>query len=257
MDEQLRQRLKNLLLALADDKLILGHRNSDWTGLGPILEEDIAFSALAQDEMAHAQAIYEYIAKMTGDDDADRLAFGRTPGEFRCAHIVEVPDEFDWATALARQFFCAHFDLLRLSRFSQSNEPKLAALAKRLLAEERGHVEHADGWVIRLGRVKGESSARMQRALDALAPLASDLFESVEGEDELVAAGVYPRPDGDMFDQWADALKHVTDEAGLQLNPQRRASDNFAGRHGKHTQHLKPLLDEMCEVYRLEPDAAW
>src|SRR5688572_23358035 len=121
----LKQPLIDLLLALADDKLFLGHRNSDWTGLGPILEEDIAFSHMAQDEMAHAQAIYQFVGEMIGRS-ADDLAFGRTPEEYRCAHIVEVPDEFDWATALARKLFCDHFDLLRLNRLSQSSHKPLA-----------------------------------------------------------------------------------------------------------------------------------
>ena len=122
LPEQLKEPLTHLLLALADDKLMLGHRNSDWTGLGPILEEDIAFSHLAQDEIAHAQAIYEFIGNMIkpGAGGADELAFGRTPEEYRCAHIVEVPDEFDWATAMARKFYCDHFDLLRLNRLAES-----------------------------------------------------------------------------------------------------------------------------------------
>src|SRR5688572_21215415 len=125
----LKQPLVDLLLALADDKLMLGHRNSDWTGLGPILEEDIAFSHLAQDEMAHAQAIYEFVGTMVGKS-ADELAFGRPPEAYRCAHIVEVPDEFNWASAMARKFFCDHYDLLRLQRLSQSTLKPLADLSR-------------------------------------------------------------------------------------------------------------------------------
>ena len=118
-----------LLLAIADDKLMLGHRNSDWTGLGPILEEDIAFSALAQGDIAHAQALYEHVAKLTGSN-ADQIAFGRTPDAYRCAAIVETHDDFDWAYALARQFYCAHCDAVRFARLSESNDTTLAALAK-------------------------------------------------------------------------------------------------------------------------------
>ena len=93
--ENLKTPFADLILAIADDKLMLGHRNSDWTGLAPILEEDIAFSSLAQDEIAHASAFYELAATITGRS-ANEYAFGRTPQEFRCAWIVEVPDEFDW-----------------------------------------------------------------------------------------------------------------------------------------------------------------
>ena len=251
--------LAQLLLSIADDKLVLGTRNSDWTGLGPILEEDIAFSHLAQDEMAHAQALYEFIADMTGRK-ADDIALGRPPHEYRCATIVEVPDEFDWATAICRQFFCDHFDRVRFARLSHSNIKPLADLSRRIAAEEAVHLQHSDSWVQRLGAAGGESQQRMQKALDALAPHASMLWEPTEGEDALAAAGAYPRGvrgSGDNFNAWRDELLRLTDAAGLRLNLQPPSPAARGGRHGAHSQHLKPLLDEMGEVYRTEPGAAW
>ena len=92
--ENLKTPLVELLLSVADDKLMIGHRNSDWTGLGPILEEDIAFSSLAQDEIAHAQVLYGLASEIDGRS-ADSLAFGRGPDEYRCAQLVELPDDFD------------------------------------------------------------------------------------------------------------------------------------------------------------------
>lgn len=248
--------LTQLLLALADDKLFLGHRNSDWTGLGPILEEDIAFSSIAQDEIAHAQALYEYIGKQTGRN-ADAVAFGREEADYRCAHIVEASDEFNWAVALVRQFFCDHFDLLRLERLSNSSETALAALAKRLLAEEQVHVEHADSWIIRLGTGGSESHTRLQSALDNLAPNASGLFEPVEGQDELEASGIYPRSKQDMFSRWQNDIEQVLTKATLRTSVEPWSDSTPAGRCGKHSPAFKAMLDEMCEVYRLEPDAAW
>ncbi len=256
LSDNLKQPLADLLLAAADDKLMLGHRNSDWTGLGPILEEDIAFSSLAQDEIAHAQALYELIGSLM-DRTADQLAYGRSPEEYRCAQIVEVPDEFDWAVAIARQFFCDHFDQLRLGRLAQSSYKPLADLAKRLVAEERVHVEHVDAWVVRLGRGSDESKQRLQAALDQLSPMAPMLFEPVEMEDELVAANLYPQAEKDMFHACRDVLKHVAHQGGLELEQYQPNEGAQGGRHGHHSEHLKPLLDEMCEVYRLEPDAAW
>ena len=131
--ENLKAPLVELLLSVADDKLMLGHRNSDWTGLGPILEEDIAFSSLAQDEIAHAQILYELASEFDGRS-TDVLAFGRDPTQFRCAEIVELPDDFDWAFALCRQFFCDHYDALRLGRMARSSYAPLAAIAARLAA---------------------------------------------------------------------------------------------------------------------------
>ncbi|HWB20967.1 MAG TPA: 1,2-phenylacetyl-CoA epoxidase subunit PaaC [Phycisphaerales bacterium] len=255
---QLQNALVQLLFALADDKLLLGHRNSDWTGLGPILEEDIAFSHLAQDEIAHAQAIYEFIASMTAGN-ADDLAFNRTPAQFRSAHIVEVPDEFDWATAMARKFFCDHFDLLRLNRLAKSSNPDLAALASRIASEETLHVEHVDQWIVRLGRSTPEARKRLQRALDALAPLAVALWEPVENEQQLVTANLYPQSTDLSFESWAAKLQHVMKTANLKLTlpPRASALKSKAGRAGVHTSHLAPLLNEMCEVRRADPGAKW
>jgi ring-1,2-phenylacetyl-CoA epoxidase subunit PaaC len=248
----LRQPLVELLLAVADDKLILGHRNSDWTGLAPILEEDIAFSALAQDEMSHARALYELAAPLTGRS-ADQLAFGRRPEEYRCAALVEEPDEFDWAFAIGRQFLCDHLDLLRLERMGRSSYAPLGRLARRLAAEEQVHVEHADAWVARLGRGTGESKVRLEEAFRKLAASAPTLLEPAPGQELLAAPGVYPDAP-DLFDAWSAALRRVTGPAGVNLALRRPPP---GARRGRHTAHLAPLLDEMCEVFRLEPDAAW
>ena len=256
LQDNLKQPLTDLLLAVADDKLMLGHRNSDWTGLGPILEEDIAFSSMAQDEIAHAQALYEIVSPFVAKTP-DQLAYGRSPEEYRCAQIVEIPDEFDWAVAIARQFFCDHFDYLRLGRLAQSSYKPLADLAKRLVAEERVHVEHVDAWIVRLGRGGDESKQRLQAALDQLSPMAPMLFEPVDQEAELIGAGLYPQAEKDMFQAWRDVLQHVAHEGGLSLELSPPTEGVPGGRRGHHSEYLKPLLDEMCEVYRLEPDAAW
>jgi ring-1,2-phenylacetyl-CoA epoxidase subunit PaaC len=256
LPENLKEPLVELLLALADDKLVLGHRNSDWTGLAPILEEDIAFSSLAQDEIAHAQAVYELAATLT-DGSADDLAFGREPADFRCAAIVELPDDFDWAFAICRRFFCDRFDLVRLRRLASSSYKPLADLAARLAAEEQVHVEHADAWLQRLGSGTDESHDRMQAALRRLADVAGSLVEPAEGQSGLEATGVYPLGDTGAFEQWTRDLTAVTEAAGLTLAVDRLSPPTRGGRQGEHTEHLAPLLDEMREVYRLEPNAAW
>jgi len=248
--------LANLLLACADDKLMLGHRNSDWTGLAPILEEDIAFSSIAQDEMAHAQALYELAGTLLGKT-ADELAFGREPKAYRCARIVEVPDEFDWGTAIARQFFCDHFDRLRLARMAESSYKPLADLAKRLVAEEQVHVQHVDAWIHHLGGGNEDSNAHLQKSLDALSPLAPLLFEKTEGHDELVAEGLYPGVDLAMYDEWKNELERVARESNLTLALEAPEPDAADARRGGHSEHFEGLLDEMCEVYRIEPGAAW
>jgi ring-1,2-phenylacetyl-CoA epoxidase subunit PaaC len=256
LPDDLRQPLAQLLLSVADDKFLLGHRNADWTGLAPILEEDIAFSSLAQDELSHASVLYQMAAELLGTT-ADKLAFGRKPEEYRCAQMVELSDEFNWATALCRNFFCDHFDRIRLERLARSCYAPLAQLAARLAAEEQVHVEHTDAWVKRLGRGGEPARARMQDALDALAPLAPMLLEPTEGQDRLEAAGVYPRTEPGLFECWSAELQPVAGEAGLKLHLQPPAPGVVGGRRGRRGDAFGRLLDELTEVYHLEPEAAW
>lgn len=248
--------LTNLLLALADDKLLLGHRNSDWTGLAPILEEDIAFSALAQDEIAHAQAIYRFLSEITGKDE-NALAFGRAPEEYLCATIVELPDEFDWAVAIVRRFFCDHFDLLRLTRLARSSHKPLADLAQRIADEELVHVQHANEWIKRLGRGSEEARGRVQAALDKLAPLSASLFEPVDGQELLEESKIYLLLDQPMHQLYSRSVQDVLNAATLQAKLPQPDAAIKGGRRGNHTDAFTEMLDEMCEVYRIAPDAQW
>jgi ring-1,2-phenylacetyl-CoA epoxidase subunit PaaC len=254
--DELKRPLTELLLAVADDKLILGHRNSDWTGLGPILEEDIAFSALAQDDIAHAKALYEMAAELNGDD-ADRLTFGRKPEEYRCAEIVTVSDDFDWATALVRQFFCDHFERLRLARLAHSANRPLADLATKMAREEGLAIGHADQWIVRLCRASDESRARIVAGLDRMTPLTPTLFELTEGAELLEDASIYPTLDQGMFEHWEEMIVNVVEDAGVPIDLPHFDPTHRGGRRGKHGPHFAEMLDEMTEVYRVEPEAKW
>jgi ring-1,2-phenylacetyl-CoA epoxidase subunit PaaC len=253
---EIQQPLVELLLSVADDKFILGHRNADWTGLAPILEEDIAFSSLSQDEISHAIALYQIVAGLIGSTP-DKLAYGRKPEEYRCAALVELSDEFDWAVALARNFFCDHLDFLRLGRLAQSSYAPVAQLAGRLVAEEQVHVHHVDALLKRLGHGTSESHERMQNALNRLAPLAAGLLEPMPGIELLEAQGVYPRIEPGMFERWSDELKRAANESELKLDLQPPKPEEQGGRRGRHSATFASLLEELTEVYRLEPEAAW
>jgi ring-1,2-phenylacetyl-CoA epoxidase subunit PaaC len=256
LPDELKEPLVQLLLSVADDKFMLGHRNADWTGLAPILEEDIAFSALAQDELAHALALYQMAAGLRGAN-ADKLAYGRRPEEYRCAQLVEPSDDFNWATALVRNFFCDHFDIIRLNRIAQSAYTPLAQLGARLAAEEQIHVDHTDAWMLRLGRGGPEAHDRVQLALHEMAGAAPMLLEPTEGLEKLEIQGIYPPTSPSMFERWSEALSRVTRQAGLDLNLAPPPPNAIGGRRGRHSAAFGPLLDELTEVYRLEPEAAW
>ncbi len=259
--DNLRPALVRLLLSIADDKLILGHRNGDWTGLGPFLEEDIAFSNIAQDEIAHAQELYKLAAGLTspGDDvvvQANRLAYTRGAAERWHANLVELADDYDWALAIARQFFFDHFDGVRLPRLQQSCFAPLADLAAKMIQEVTFHKDHFDGWMVRLGQGTDESRARVQAAVDVLWPHAGGLFEPVAGQPDLAAAGLYPGDDRAQRAAWFQQVSAVLVEGGLVV-PAMIDAPPPAGRSGRHTAALAEVLSDLAEVYACEPDASW
>jgi ring-1,2-phenylacetyl-CoA epoxidase subunit PaaC len=152
------------LLEIADDELILGWRDSEWTGIAPFLEEDVAFSSIAQNEIGHARAIYELLARERGTT-ADELAFDRVPEDYRCARLVELR-LLDWEKTIARHYLYEQADAERLERLKQSDDPEVAGLAAKIDREESYHRLHAQMWFDRL-----KDEPRFTAALDELQPL--------------------------------------------------------------------------------------
>jgi ring-1,2-phenylacetyl-CoA epoxidase subunit PaaC len=153
------------LLEIADDELILGWRNSEWTGIAPFLEEDVAFSSIAQNEIGHARALYELVAEELGTT-ADELAFDRSPSEYRCSRFVQLRLVPDWARTVARHVLYEEADEGRLAALKASDDPTVAGLAAKIDREEAYHRLHARMWHERLA---GEP--RYVEALEELRPL--------------------------------------------------------------------------------------
>lgn len=242
-----------LLVALADDCVLQGHRDAEWTGLGPILEEDIAFSSMAQDELGHALVLYRMRHEHLGAVDPDDQAFLRDEPAWRNARLVELP-RGDFAFALARR---ALFDLAKAVQYDalrQSPVRELAVAATKLRQEKKYHLVHDRAFVVRLGRATAESRARMQEALDLAFPPALDLLEPSEGYEALAAAGLLPGADA-LRAVWLDAVRQLATDAGLRL-PETARGD-VGGRRGRHTEHLGPLLAAMQGMYRSDPEATW
>ena len=154
----------NELLALADDELILGWRDSEWTGIAPLLEEDVAFSSIAQNEIGHARALYELLARERGIT-ADELAFDRSPEAYRCSRLVELR-LLDWEKTVARQYLYEQADAKRLEQLMQSDDPEIAGLAAKIDREEAYHRMHAQMWFERL-----KDEPRFTAAIEELLPL--------------------------------------------------------------------------------------
>jgi ring-1,2-phenylacetyl-CoA epoxidase subunit PaaC len=206
------------LLALADDELILGWRISEWTGIAPFLEEDVAFSSIAQTEIGHARAWYELAAKELGTY-ADALAFDRDPDEYRCAPIVEARLVPDWAQTIARHWLYETADAIRIEALQASDDPDVAGLAGKIDREEAYHRMHADMWAERL-----RDEARFRTAVDELWPSALGLLEPGQRGRLCEVTGRDP----------VDAVER-----------------------GEHTEELRPLWEEMTMVRRSIPGAAW
>lgn len=254
MQDMLQDHDANLVLSLADDKLMLGHVQSDWTGLGPILEDDIAASSMAQDDMSHALVLYEYLGSRF-DLDPDVIAFEREPAEYRCCDMVTMPDEFDWAFSLVRRWLLSLLAAPILDRLGNSGDEALDERCRKLQAEQAVHVDYLDDWMRRLGTGSSESHQRMQDAIDALAPHAGMLLE-VPGRD-LAEDEDFCRGREELFNEWLAAVKATLDSAKLTADITLPAVDCIGGRRGEHAEHFVAQLTEMNEVRCTDPGAAW
>jgi ring-1,2-phenylacetyl-CoA epoxidase subunit PaaC len=242
----------NLLYRIADDELVIGHRNSEWTGHGPILEADIAFSSMAQDEIGHAQAYYRMLHEL-GQPDPDTLAFGRALRQFRSASLASLP-KGDWGFSVLRQFLYDAAETVRLTALAAGSLVPLAQMAAKIRGEEKYHFMHGRTWVLHLGDATGESHARMQAALDTLYPHALGLFEPTEFDMTLSQAGICPREE-DLQKEWASAVVPVLHAARLHIPD--NAAPLYGGRVGRHPAALRELLESMQSVFQLDPTAKW
>jgi ring-1,2-phenylacetyl-CoA epoxidase subunit PaaC len=246
--------IKEFLYKISDDQLIIGHRNSEWTGLGPILEEDIAFSSIAQDKIGQSQHIYEILHTL-GEQEPDITAFTREAKDFKCCRFVEYPiGEYDFS--LMRNFLFNHAEQARFDMLSSSSLEPLANLAKKYRGEVKYHVMHADLWVKQLGNANEESRARMQSALNECFNPALGIFEESEFADTLKGLMIF---DGEntLKEQWLKNISPVLEKASLKIPDKSDWNPELGGRKGYHTEYLQPMLDEMGAVFRLDPKAEW
>ena len=217
-----------LLVELADDELVLGWRNSEWTGIAPMLEEDVAFSSIAQNEIGHARALYQLAAEELGTT-ADALAFDREPDEYRSAPLVELRFVPDWARTIARHYLYEAADEVRLEALKGDADPEVAGLAAKIDREEAYHRMHAEMWIDRLQSTE-DGRRRLEEAVLELWPYALGVLD-----DEL-------RP---AFEE------QVRARLGLDLpavQPITRA---------QHSEELREVWDEMTKVRRLATGASW
>jgi ring-1,2-phenylacetyl-CoA epoxidase subunit PaaC len=238
-------------LHLADDTLILGHRNSEWTGHGPILEQDIAISNIALDLIGQARNFYQYAAQLSNTDGAhvteDSLAYLRDGWDFRNCLLVEQTNG-DWAKTILRQFFFSAHQVDLYGQLVAGSDATLAAIGAKAHKEALYHLRWSSEWVIRLGDGTEESHARMKKALDELWKFTGELYMPVDYE----SIG----PDLTRLQpKWEERVRDVFDEAGLSYpSPEWMQT---GGKEGRHTEHLGYILTEMQFLQRAYPGCEW
>jgi ring-1,2-phenylacetyl-CoA epoxidase subunit PaaC len=244
--------LDGLLLSIADDEFVIGFSDSEWTGIAPLLEEDVAMSSLSQDELGHAAALYGLLADATGTD-ADAIAYDREPGDYRHARLLD-HGRGDWAMTIARRYFYETADAVRLEALAESAWAPLAELVGKLQREERYHAMHIGAWFERLAGAQGEPRDRLLDGLETLGPDAGTVFTPLPDEPALIEAGVIARPMAELERDWRRRIAPVFQH--LDLPPLPPTSDPERGRTD-HGADFEWLHGEFTNVRRSDPGATW
>jgi ring-1,2-phenylacetyl-CoA epoxidase subunit PaaC len=243
------------LLRLADDRLIIGHRLSEWCGHGPIVEEDIALANIALDCIGQATNLLKLAGEVEGEGRSeDDLAYFREAIDFRNMIMTELP-KGDFAFTIARQFLFSAYNYLLLPKLSESKFEHLAAQVAKALKENQYHLRHSSEWMLRLGDGTEESHQRVQRALDDLWMYTGEMFEEDDLQQKLTEQGIAVNS-GDLKPEWKKMVSDVISQAKLKL-PDDDIYMISGGREGCHSEHLGHLLSEMQILARSFPGAKW
>jgi ring-1,2-phenylacetyl-CoA epoxidase subunit PaaC len=263
------------LLQLADNALILGHRISEWTGHGPILEQDIAITNTALDHLGQARSLYQYAAdtynQLSAEDKTDffaspvflntaqpvtedTLAYLRDAWDFRNVLLVEQPND-DWAYTIARSFMYDNYSVLLYTELQNSKDATIAAIAEKSLKEALYHRRWSSEWVIRLGDGTEESKAKMQTAINERWDYSGELFIASEADTAMLTAGEAPDL-SELRGKWIAQVSQVLSEATLEM-PSADSWMQQGGKEGNHSEHLGYILAEMQYMQRAYPGMEW
>jgi ring-1,2-phenylacetyl-CoA epoxidase subunit PaaC len=251
LDPTTRAAFTELLLTIADDELVIGFWDSEWTGIAPMLEEDVATSSIAQDEIGHARALYEMVADLT-EDDADRIAFGRDADAFGHATLLNHA-RGDWAFSVARRYLYETADAVRLAALARSSHQPLAALAGKMRREETYHLLHAEAWLRRLADAQPPAAERLADAIRTLWPDAADIFAPPGDEAALTSVGLLPEAMRDLHAAWDRSVRPVLEPITGPLPPVAPRADG----RSRRTDEFRWLHGQMTMVARSQEGASW
>jgi len=249
-----RDALSELLLTLADDEFVQGFLDSEWTGIAPMLEEDVAFSSLAQDEIGHARVFYELRAALSGEDP-DETAFGRPVDAYRHCRLLDHP-RTDWAFSIVRRYLYDTADAVRLVALADSSFRPLADVVAKVRREETYHLMHLDAWVRRLADRGGEARDRLEEALAILWPDALSMFAPLNGEETLIRERILAESMAKLAARQTERLKAVLGRLGITLPATTPEIAGGRTRSGP-SEGFRWLWGEFTSVHRLEAGATW
>jgi len=250
----MKQVLIDYTLHLADDSLILGQRNAEWCGHGPVLEQDIAITNISLDLIGQSRNFYQYAATLIGNDSTeDSLAYLRKEEEFKNCLLVEQP-KGDWAQTILRQFFFSQYQYLLFQQLQNGKDEQLAAIAEKSLKEVTYHLRWSSEWVIRLGDGTDESHQRMIKAIDELWKYADELFSATSYELQVASDGTGIDV-SKLKEQWMTKVKEIFSEATLPIPGKTFVQGG--GKEGRHTEHLAYILTELQYMQRTYPGCDW
>ena len=244
--------LGELLRSMADDEFVIGFSDSEWTGIAPLLEEDVAMSSLAQDELGHAAALYGLLGELTGTDP-DALAYDREPDDYRHCRLLD-HGRGDWSMTIARRFLYDTADGVRLDALVDGTWAPLAELVGKLVREERYHRMHAGVWLDRLAGGGNDARSRLVAALTTLGPDAATVFAPLAEEGALIDAGILAAPMAELEGRWRVSIEPTL--AGLDLPLPLLARDPARGRLD-HGEAFRWLRSEFTMVRATEPGVTW
>ena len=246
--------VKEYVVRLGDDALILGHRLSEWCRNAPFLEEDLALSNVALDFIGRARMFYTYAAELSGEEvTEDTFAYQRDCRDFKNHLIHELP-RGDFAFTMVRQYFVDVYSLAFMTSLLESSDPRLAAIAGKAIKESEYHLRRSEEWMMRLGESTQESHLRLQSAVDELWRFTGELFDQDSPERELVANGVAVDTRALEAD-WNQTITATMSKISIEIP--KDELQVTGGREGKHTEFLGFLLSELQFLQRAYPGLEW
>jgi ring-1,2-phenylacetyl-CoA epoxidase subunit PaaC len=255
--------LVELLYSLADDDFILAFRGSEWLGLAPHIEEDVAYSSINQDMMGHAAKIFSLLEQL-GEGKADELSHLRKPEQFRNAVLLEEVNgegtyleqpHFDWAFAVVRNYFYTVHKKIRMESLRKSSYEPMKDTASKVLIELQYHLMHWETWFTQLMTSTDEAKRRMTEAIDRCWKEMGGVLTLGPYADEMASKG-YIVSEEELRNQWLSYMENVFEKVGAPL-PGELGMSKGNGRQGEHTEDLTTALATLSEVYETNPTTGW